>query len=365
MIREAGASQTTEIVYSTEHEIGPLKDGLDWPVWTLNLVSALTRYRSFHSQDRMPPYQICDYKYRQGFGRRHESFDSEESEISSEDLSKETDRVSRKAPNLIINIPKAIPTRSSIWIWVFIGLLIQSVVFIINGLGVFYYHWPRTKYKVASYGFPIWAVGTILITIGSYICTKVIKTNTEECTARPRERAVDGQPAPHPKFHVVRLQKAIDSMDLPAFAIYNALDDPDVHISERGIFPSGRTENSRGHKTLAAWTVVGSFFALGGFILQNIGTRELHWSAAVAQLVATLILALIRAWVRRHVADAPVVAKKLSAGFEAAELACEIYHADRLMMYGGKICFDSIADEPPPKNKASKPHRIEEPYILD
>ncbi|KAL9078185.1 MAG: hypothetical protein Q9157_002908 [Trypethelium eluteriae] len=377
VIRQAGASQATEIVYSTEREMIPGSEyALDGPVWTRSLVSAVYGDPSFPRwREQQPPCEVCDYKFRQSFGQRRGTFDSEDSLAVSKARGSGGD-VAEKAPNLIMNVPKAIPTRSSIWIWAFIGLLVQSVVFIVNGLGVYYYHWPRSTYKAAPYAFPVWAVGTISITIGVCICAKVIEINTDEHTIRPTETVEDGQSAPRPKFHVVRLQKAIDAMKLPSFAIYNAFDDPEVHISQRGIFPSGRAENSRGYQTLAAWTVIGSFFALSGFILQNIGIRELHWSAAVAQLVATLILALIRAWIRRHVSDAPVVTKKLCAGFEAAELACDLYHADYLMIYGGNIRFHSflrpleevsvsVADDPPPKDKALKSHGIKEPHLLD
>ena len=330
---------------------------------------------SFQQMSTKPPYEVCDYKHRQNFGQRRKDFDSEGDEVVSE-VRELGDSISERAPNLIMNVPNAIPTRSSVWIWVFIGLLVQSVIFVVNGLGVFHCHWPRSKSKVASYGFPTWAVGTISITIGLCICAKVIESNTIEVTVRPTETAEDGQSAPRPKFHVVRLRKAIDAMKLPPFAIYNAFDDPEIHPSERGIFPSGRAGNTKGHKTLAAWTVVGSFFALSGFILQNFGTRELHWSAAVAQLGATLILAGIRAWIRRYVGDAPPITKKLDAHFAAAELACDMYHADYLMMYGGNIRFHSflrpleevsisIAGKPPPNDKAISPHGIEEPHALD
>ena len=165
-------------------------------------------------------------------------------------------------------------------------------------------------------------------------------------------------------------------MKLSPFAIYNVLDDPEIHISERAIFPSGRAGNTKGYKALALWIVVGSLSALSGFILLNVGTRELHWSAAVAQLVATLILTGIRAWVRRYVGDAPSIIKRLDARFAVAEIACDIYYADYLMMYGGNICFYSffrlleevsisIVETPPSNDKATSSYGIEELYALD
>ena len=95
---------------------------------------------------------MCDYKLRQNYGRYRKDLDSEGSEVVLE-VRELRDSISERTPNPIMNVPVAIPTRSSVWIWVFIGLLVQSVVFVVDGLGVFHYHWPRSKSKVASYGF--------------------------------------------------------------------------------------------------------------------------------------------------------------------------------------------------------------------
>jgi hypothetical protein len=80
-----------------------------------------------------------------------------------------------------------------------------------------------------------------------------------------------------------------------------------------------RIKNERG-KFMAIATAFGALITVLGFILQNIGTRELHWSAGVAQLLSTLVMVVIRALVRRHVGNPPDPAKPLAPGYEAAQM---------------------------------------------
>ena len=114
MIRQAGDSQTTEIVYSTERAINP-EPVNDLPVWARSLVSALGEDPSgFLADEHKPPYEVCDYKLRQNFGRRRKAVDSEgRGGISGERELR--DSIPERAPNLIMNVPNAIPTRSSVW----------------------------------------------------------------------------------------------------------------------------------------------------------------------------------------------------------------------------------------------------------
>ena len=44
---------------------------------------------------------------------------------------------------------------------------------------------------------------------------------------------------------------------------------------------------------------LGAVTGAAGFVLQFTGLRSMHWGASIAQLVATLIMAVVRAWVRR------------------------------------------------------------------
>jgi hypothetical protein len=49
----------------------------------------------------------------------------------------------------------------------------------------------------------------------------------------------------------------------------------------------------------------GAIVSISGFVIQFIGLRGMHWSATIAQLVATLLMVALRAWVRRNLAYRP------------------------------------------------------------
>lgn len=51
---------------------------------------------------------------------------------------------------------------------------------------------------------------------------------------------------------------------------------------------------------LEVWSVLGTVLSLVGYVLQIIGLREMPWPALVAHLGSVLLMAVIRAWVQRH-----------------------------------------------------------------
>ena len=50
-------------------------------------------------------------------------------------------------------------------------------------------------------------------------------------------------------------------------------------------------------------SIVGAVLGIAGFIVQLEGLRNLSWQTTVAQLLAILVMALIRAAVRRRLAE--------------------------------------------------------------
>jgi hypothetical protein len=55
-----------------------------------------------------------------------------------------------------------------------------------------------------------------------------------------------------------------------------------------------------------AFTLLGTFLGLAGFVLQFQGLRGLNWTASIAQLIAIFIMTILRAWVRRGLTVRPV-----------------------------------------------------------
>lgn len=273
----------------------------------------------------------------------------------------------KKAPNLTINTPDAITDPMYLWLCVTVGGILQCLVFFFNAYVVYHKHWLRAGAQVAAYGFPLWASGTCSIFVGLFMCAYVIENVTTQYILKldtPED------------VRVVRFQKAIPLMNLPAYGFFKK--DSQVLVSQRTTFVGKRSqvlvsqrdtfvgkrsmsdlERSRDITTdvsqrtssvgsrsmpdsderdrdittdlflqnnnrMAFNTLLGTGFALSGFILQNLGTRELHFSASIAQLLATLALTILRSWVRRNVGIPPPECQELKRGVETTHMISKV-----------------------------------------
>jgi hypothetical protein len=93
------------------------------------------------------------------------------------------------------------------------------------------------------------------------------------------------------------IKKGMLEQGIPAYTIEYVPADGNVRISLHQFPPTSedstsieaRSEKETSAKRRASITTVGTALALSGFICQNIGTRELHYSAGLLQLGATLL----------------------------------------------------------------------------
>ena len=214
--------------------------------------------------------------------------------------------------------------------FVFIGILIQCAVMGFNALVVYYWKKLRAGKLVAPYGYPLWAAGTMALSIGTMICGSVIESSCHKLTVQPK-KDFDLQ---RKLKRTIFFQRAISEQNIPTYAIELIEPGAEIQISKR-IFPptseqtlagnahaqnnegtlgktrirnpnrEERTQETKSYQGEAKrrnwYTAGGALLALLGFLGQNFGTRELHWSAGVSQLVVTITLTLLRAWVRRRV----------------------------------------------------------------
>lgn len=392
VIRQSGESQTTEFVYYNRHIPWQLREGpqsLDRDISHQQQLEQLQQLQQWQSRMekhcggiwtleealrnnplRNPPepiYRIQKKNRRFPLFKRVDSalvtqpsgqsgLDAEKGhDKSCEELA---DLVQKKSPNLTLNIPAAIPSPVTVWIFASIGLVLQAIVLVYNALVVYHYRWLRGGYIIESYGYPFWASGTLCISIGVCLCAWIVDSSTREFNAEPilpqggyydTRRNSSNTSIGFP-FRVVRLQKPIPSLNLPAFALFNKETDPQVVISSRILSDSNPRNDLHGvasreaqahitsekkSKFMPIATAFGALITITGFILQNIGTRELHWSAGVAQLLSTLVLVVIRALVRRHVGEAPDRFQPLEPGYEATQMAMIINKVEQLEIRTG------------------------------
>ncbi|KAK8048655.1 hypothetical protein PG994_010385 [Apiospora phragmitis] len=194
------------------------------------------------------------------------------------------------SPNITLNVQGAIPDMWVVAGFAIIGLSLQALVMAIIAIVAYKWKLLRSGKVVANYG---WAIGN----------------STRRVFFQPRT-AGGGEPA-----SIVLLQEAMTEQNIPAYAI--RLIEPNVgYILSRRSPPSSRARD--------IIVMIGAALALGGFVCQNIGTSELQYSAGLAQLGLTLVMTLLRAWLRSKVGDPPNEIQELHRGFGACDLATKL-----------------------------------------
>lgn len=241
------------------------------------------------------------------------------------------------SPNLTTNLDGAVPNQWMVVIFSFVGLLAQGVVMAINAIAVYHWKWARAGKAIGNYGYPTWATGTAVITIGTCIWGWVVESSSWKISLTgPSSKSGEMKP------QIVLFQKKISELNTPAYAIMPTQPGGQFRISKRVWPPSPNgiqnTHTRREAVKRSILTIVGASITLIGFVCQNIGTRELHWPAGILQLGLTLLLTIARAWLRRRVGDGTNKSTRsrtenisdntsksdvteLSSGFESCNLA--------------------------------------------
>lgn len=158
-------------------------------------------------------------------------------------------------------------------------------------------------------------IGTLSVVLGMFGCSSIIDHSTRE----ERYCVKDGE------AHILWLQKgkSVNDQVFYSYAVFakgkrrvimtsrrnDQITDPD-HVESRAKF--------FGFLTTAA-----SLLSLVGFVVQFMGLRAMHWSVPVAQMLATIIMTVLRAFVRRGLSKCPY-SQPLPPGHEIDWLATRI-----------------------------------------
>ncbi|KHO10746.1 hypothetical protein MAA_11655 [Metarhizium robertsii ARSEF 23] len=211
------------------------------------------------------------------------------------------------APNISLNSHGYFSRRELRAVAVF-GTILQLGVLTYFGFAT--YH-PALKFTkgddaVANYAFPCTATGIITLVAGLLLCAHVVESSTEEKRYQPSKET---------KARLVWLQQAqtVGDQSFQSFAL-SAGDDQTL------ITTSCRVNKKSQAIHLELKTIVGTAVSLCGFVVQFIGLRGMHWSASVAQLGAVIAMAVLRAWVRRGLAQ-PLQRVRLTPEHELEWLA--------------------------------------------
>ncbi|EHK46102.1 hypothetical protein TRIATDRAFT_242124, partial [Trichoderma atroviride IMI 206040] len=192
-----------------------------------------------------------------------------------------------------------------------LGIALQTGVIVYSGLITQYSKitpsFRKDEKPVGKYAFPLVVAGTVILSIGIFICSHVVESSTKEEIYTP----VEGWRA---QLVWLQQEKTVGDQELKSFALFTGKDQPRIITSSR----VEQDQTATGRDTLFALefkTFTGAIISLIGFVAQFIGTRGMHWSASIASLVAISIMTALRAWVRRGLTT-PILSEPLIPGFE-------------------------------------------------
>ncbi|KAJ4203265.1 hypothetical protein NW767_005380 [Fusarium falciforme] len=197
-------------------------------------------------------------------------------------------------------------------------------------------------FETKVYGFPCYAAGSLLLSIGTGLCSFIVEHSTIEHsweTVNSAGAKPDGEEAKPediaPRLVWIQRYQTVNDQSFKGYIILagpkrrviTSRRDDDMekhHLSDDSA--SGGSHSSRDGKNEGFWQwfTVGAALAAGlGFIAQFMGLRGLAFPCSIAQLGAIFIMALIRASIRRRLGKVPTHCPTLE-GYELDFLATQL-----------------------------------------
>ncbi|RSL78383.1 hypothetical protein CEP51_008242 [Fusarium floridanum] len=180
-------------------------------------------------------------------------------------------------------------------------------------------------FEIKFYGFPCYAVGSVLLSIGTGICSFIVEHSTIEHSWEAVNRAgpkTDGEKA-KPQLNAPRLiwvqrYQTVNDQSFKGYVILagpkrrvvTSRRDDDIgkhHLSDDSASEGSHASSDGKNEGFWQWLTVGAALSAGlGFTAQFMGLRGLAFPCSIAQLGAIFIMALIRASIRRRLGRVPV-----------------------------------------------------------
>ncbi|KAK6358149.1 hypothetical protein TWF730_007503 [Orbilia blumenaviensis] len=186
-----------------------------------------------------------------------------------------------RRPNLSLNIGIKRQSEKFTYMATALGLILQAGVLIYAGLAAYQYpdRFLKDDKPMEKYAFPLTLIGTMSLCIGMFLCAYIIERSTDEVRYKQDKGAS--------KMYWVQPggQKIGDQV----FGSFIGFSDDCRYIV------SSRSQRRNKFDGVLWVTMVATIL---GFLLQFIGLRAMHSSVIVAQLGATILMAVIRAGLR-------------------------------------------------------------------
>ncbi|KAL0936785.1 ankyrin repeat protein [Colletotrichum truncatum] len=223
-----------------------------------------------------------------------------------ETLKWELETIYNAAPNLALNVGSGTASSQELHAWASLGILLQLFGIAFPGITTYYWKWDKAGSPIAGYAYICFCTGTTFLITGILLCGHVIEGVTKERTFSLTEMgAQEGL-----KFFSLQHRQTVGDQQFPSCVIIHSKDDNKLRTSRL---------SSMSYRYVANLVTVSTIITLAGYVVQFVGLRALHWSATIIQLSITVILAAIRAWVRRSLASDPMNSSAVP-GYELAWL---------------------------------------------
>ncbi|KAI5809194.1 hypothetical protein BZA77DRAFT_364287 [Pyronema omphalodes] len=215
-----------------------------------------------------------------------------------------------RAPNISLNLA-ALRSAHELFAAIMCGFYLQSMLISIELFLIPFFEWGAIQIDVFNV---MTVMGTLFLSLGMFLCATVIDQSTTE---KIYQKSNDIKEA---KLYLLWLQRGQLITDQTSVSYAIIAEDPaqEIWTSSRQTFGEELPKPIK----ISAVTV-GTFFSISGFILQFVGLRNIHWGASVAQLVATMLMTGVRAFIRRRLSKKPLTVS-LPKEFELEWLASAI-----------------------------------------
>ncbi|XP_014560939.1 hypothetical protein COCVIDRAFT_87718, partial [Bipolaris victoriae FI3] len=186
------------------------------------------------------------------------------------------------SPNLSLNFGIKRLRKAFTYGAAILGLTLQ-IVLVYAGLTA--YRFPQNfllnDKPIERYAFPLTFSGTLLVCCGMFLCAYIIENQTDEIYYKRNHRVTS---------QLYWIQPGGQKIGDQVFEAFVGKSDDAEYIR------SSRTDRDRPWVDIILWTAV--VMTTIGFVVQFIGLRGMHSSVTVAQLISTLIMAVVRAGLR-------------------------------------------------------------------
>ncbi|KAK7420760.1 hypothetical protein QQX98_002564 [Neonectria punicea] len=273
-----------------------------------------------------------------------------------------------EAPNITLNRHESADRRELRWVAA-VGIVVQSVVLVYFHLLTEHFRFKKEGKPIQDHALPLSVTGTILVVLGVLSCAWVVDSSTTE----ERHQVTQGM-----RHQIIWLQTETTVSDqvFKSFALYLRKSPRVITTSKRAQFmtearssstPSSQESPTESISPRGTWwsalprdrpfmekvSTVGAFISVSGIIIQFFGLRRMHWSASVAQLVAVLLMTMLRLLIRRRFTDR----------IDCHELRPR-YELDEFAMSLGSLDQDHFYKQPPDSEPASSQESEETPHSL-